>query len=106
MKNLYDGITILDGKGEATIELPAWFMALNSDIRYQLTCIGDYAPVYIAREMQDNSFTIAGGRPEMKVSWQVTGIRQDTWARENRFKVEEDKQPEDQHDTSPPSGQI
>ncbi|GHO90353.1 hypothetical protein KSF_004010 [Reticulibacter mediterranei] len=91
MKNIYDGIAILDGKGEATIEMPAWFMALNSDIRYQLTCIGDYAPVYIAREMQDNNFTIAGGRPEMKVSWQVTGIRQDTWARENRFKVEEDK---------------
>jgi hypothetical protein len=27
----------------------------------------------------------------MKVSWQVTGIRQDAWANKNRIKVEEDK---------------
>jgi hypothetical protein len=27
----------------------------------------------------------------MKVSWQVTGIRQDPWANVNRIQVEEDK---------------
>jgi len=96
MKNIYDGVAVLDANGEATVELPAWFAALNRDVRYQLTCIGDYAPIYIARKMQDNCFTIAGGKPEMEVSWQVTGIRQDAWACVNRLCTEEEKPPAEQ----------
>lgn len=91
MKNLYDGIIELDINGEAVIELPEWFAALNGEFRYQLTCIGGYASVYIAEEIQGNRFKIAGGRPELKVSWQVTGIRQDAWAIAHRVPVEEDK---------------
>ena len=34
---------------------------------------------------------IAGGKPGMKVSWQVTGIRKDAWARANPLNVEADK---------------
>src|SRR5262245_36845265 len=91
MKNIYDGIAVLDGAGEAEVELPNWFDALNADLRYPLTCIGGYAPVYIAQEVRDNCFKIAGGTPGMKVSWQVTGIRQDAWANANRLPVEEVK---------------
>jgi len=80
MKNIYDGIAVLDTKGEADVELPSSFGTLNSDLRYQLTCIGAYAPVYIDREIIGNRFRIGGGAPGMKVSWQVTGIRQDPWA--------------------------
>ena len=40
MKNVYDGIVVLDRKGKAEIELPDWFGALNKDFRYQLTPIG------------------------------------------------------------------
>src|SRR5215213_1885570 len=40
MKNVYDGVVMLDGNGEAEIELPDWFGALNKDFRYQLTAIG------------------------------------------------------------------
>jgi hypothetical protein len=40
MKNIYDGVVALDDKGEAEIELPDWFGALNKDFRYQLTAIG------------------------------------------------------------------
>jgi hypothetical protein len=39
MKNVYDGLVVLDDKGEAKIELPDWFGALNKDFRYQLTAI-------------------------------------------------------------------
>jgi len=81
MKNVYDGIAVLDGDGRATVQLPAYFQALNRDYRYQLTCIGGYAPVYIGQEISDNAFVIAGGSPGMKVSWQVTGIRQDDYAK-------------------------
>lgn len=91
MMNIYNGITVLDSKGEAAIVLPTWFSALNRDFRYQLTCVGGYAPVFISREVENNSFQIAGGKPGLKISWQVTGIRQDAWANANRVPVEEAK---------------
>lgn len=91
MKNIYDGVVVLDANGEGIVELPAWFEHLNTDFRYQLTCIGGYAPVYIAQEVQGNRFKIAGGTPNIRVSWQVTGIRQDAWANAHRIQVEEEK---------------
>lgn len=95
MKNIYDGIAVLDNNGEAIVNLPDWFEALNKDFRYQLTCIGGFAPVYIAEEISDNRFKIAGGKPGMKVSWMVTGIRHDAYANKNRIPVEAMKAPED-----------
>lgn len=92
MMNIYNGNIVLDTKGEALVELPEWFTALNKEFRYQLTCIGGYAPVYIAEEITDNKFKIAGGKPNLKISWQVTGIRQDPFAEEYRIPVEKDKQ--------------
>jgi len=91
MMNVYNGNVILDARGEATIELPSYFEALNKDFRYQLTCIGGFAPVYVSQEISDNQFTIAGGELGMKVSWQVTGIRKDPWAEANRIQAEIDK---------------
>jgi hypothetical protein len=92
MKNVYDGVTKLDGNGEAIIEMPDWFSALNRDFRYLLTPIGSAAPgLFIAEELANDRFKIAGGAPGMKVSWQVTGIRQDAWANKNRIPVEEVK---------------
>ena len=92
MKNIYDGVVTLDATGTAIVELPDWFEALNKDFRYQLTAIGAPAPgLYIAQEVKDNRFAIAGGAPNMKVSWQVTGIRHDPYAEQYRIPVEQDK---------------
>jgi hypothetical protein len=91
MMNVYNGNILLDANGEAWVELPEWFEALNRDFRYQLTSIGGFAPLYIAEKVQNNRFKIAGGQPGLEVSWQVTGIRQDAWANANRIPVEEDK---------------
>jgi hypothetical protein len=92
MKNIYDGVVVLDANGEAVVTLPDWFEALNRDFRYQLTAIGAAAPnLHIAQEVADGQFGIAGGQPGQKVSWQVTGIRQDPWAEANRIPVEEPK---------------
>jgi hypothetical protein len=72
--------------------VPAWFDALNKDFRYQLTAIGRPGPdLHVAEEIKGNQFKIAGGKPGMKVSWQVTGVRQDAYANANRVPVEEDK---------------
>ena len=92
MMNVYNGNVVLDENGEASVELPGYFEALNRDFRYQLTAIGAPAPnLYIAREISDNRFKIAGGKAGMKVSWQVTGIRQDRYAQAHRIVVEQDK---------------
>ena len=91
MKNIYDGVAVLDKHGEAVVTLPDWVETLNRDFRYQLTCVGGYAPVYIAAEVSHNTFKIGGGKQGLKVSWQITGIRQDAWANDNRIPVEEDK---------------
>ncbi|NQT26266.1 hypothetical protein HQ585_12990 [candidate division KSB1 bacterium] len=92
MMNIYNGNVILNRNGEAIVELPEYFEALNMDFRYQLTSIGGSGPnLYIAEEMLGNQFKIAGGLPDLKVSWQVTGIRQDAFANANRIKVELEK---------------
>ena len=91
MMNIYNGNAVLDYRGEVVVELPAWFEALNQEFRYQLTCIGGFAPVYIAEEISGNRFKIAGGTPGMKVSWLVTGIRHDAFANAHRVQVEEEK---------------
>lgn len=91
MKNIYDGVVVLDANGQAEITLPEWFGALNKDYRYQLTCIGGFAQVYISKEVANNRFSIAGGTPGLKVSWQLTGIRKDPYAEKNRVQVEENK---------------
>ena len=98
LKNLYDGMATLDGKGEAVIELPDWFRALNKDLRYQLTAIGAPGPnLHIAEEISEantnykSHFKIAGGTSGMKVSWQVTGVRNDPYSKANPIQIEEDK---------------
>jgi hypothetical protein len=74
------------------------------EFRYQLTCIGGYAPIFIAEEIAGNEFKIAGGTTGLKVSWQVTGIRHDPYANENRIQVEEDKPSRERGRYSYPGG--
>ena len=92
MKNIYDGTVTLDQNGEAIVPMPDYFAALNQDFRYQLTAIGAPGPnLFVSKKMKDNRFKIAGGKPGMEVSWQVTGIRHDAYARDHRIAVEENK---------------
>jgi hypothetical protein len=92
MKSVHDGVVTLDGRGEARVELPGWFEAVNRDFRYQLTCIGGFAPVYVAEKISEGRFMIAGGQPGMEVSWQVTGIRSDAFAETYGLTVEQEKE--------------
>ena len=45
----------------------------------------------MAEEISGNTFRVAGSEAGMKVSWQVTDIRQDPWANANFIAVEQDK---------------
>jgi hypothetical protein len=92
LKTFYDGIATLNRRGRARIRLPRWFGALNGTLRYQLTPLGGPAPeLHVAAEVKDNVFEIAGGRPGLRVCWQVTGVRQDAWAKANPLEVETPK---------------
>ena len=82
MKTIYDGVAEIGADGSAWVDLPEYFEALNGGFRYQLTAIGAPAPtLYIAAEISGNRFQIAGGAPGVRVSWQVTGIRHDPYAK-------------------------
>ncbi len=95
MMNIYNGNIITDGNGEATVELPKWFKALNKDFRYQLTVIGEFAQAIISQKIINNNFKIKTDKPNVEVSWQITGIRHDPFANSNRIPVEEMKSAEE-----------
>jgi trimeric autotransporter adhesin len=89
MMNIYNGNVVTDEKGFATVEMPEWFEALNGDFRYQLTTVGQFAQAMVAAEIQNGKFTIQTDKPNVKVSWQVTGVRHDAWANAHRIPTEE-----------------
>jgi hypothetical protein len=91
MMNIYNGNVTTDAQGDVVVELPEWFETLNRDFRYQLTVIGQFAQAIVSTEIADGRFSIKTDKPNVKVSWQVTGIRQDAWANAHRIPLEEAK---------------
>lgn len=91
-QNAYNGVVTLDGEGRAWVELPDYFAEINTDFRYQLTAIGAPAPgLYVASEIIDNRFEIAGGGAGQRVSWEVKARRNDAFVRAYGAPVEMQK---------------
>lgn len=87
MMNVYNGNIVTDANGNATVQLPDYFLSLNKEFRYQLTALGTFAQAIIAEEVSaGNQFKIKTDKPNVKISWQVTGIRQDPYANAHRIK--------------------
>jgi hypothetical protein len=96
MLSVYGGTVTLDGRGRATVRLPRYDQALNSDHRIQLTAVGTAAPgLHVAQKVRQGRFVIAGGVPGMEVFWQVSGIRSDPFARRDPLRVEARKSRQD-----------
>jgi hypothetical protein len=95
MMNIYNGNATTDASGSAVVTLPEWFETLNRDFRYQLTVMGQFAQAIVASKVANHQFTIKTDKPNVEVSWQVTGIRQDAWANVHRIQVEVAKAPAD-----------
>jgi hypothetical protein len=91
MMNIYNGNVVTDANGDAIVPLPDWFETLNRDFRYQLTVVGQFAQAIVASKVGNHQFRIKTDKPNVEVSWQVTGIRQDAWANVHRIPVEEEK---------------
>lgn len=85
MMNVYSGNITTDSKGFATVNLPEYFEAANKDFRYQLTAIGSFTQVIIKEKISNNTFVIQTKTPNVEVSWQVTGVRNDNYANANRI---------------------
>jgi hypothetical protein len=93
MMNIYNGNIITDANGLAEVALPSYFQSLNVDFRYQLTVIGpDFAQAVVSRKIEGNTFSIKTDKPNTEVSWQVTGVRNDAWAKANRVVPEKPKE--------------
>ena len=91
MVNIYSGNVVTDELGIATVQLPAWFESLNGDLRYQLTVVGRKAQAWISQEVSSGKFQIASDATHVKVSWQITGVRQDAYAKAHPLIVEKEK---------------
>jgi hypothetical protein len=91
MMNIYTGNVTTDASGIATIPLPTWFETLNRDFRYQLTVIGQFAQAIIAHKIENHQFEIRTNVPNVEVSWQVTAVRHDAFAKAHPLVVEEEK---------------
>jgi hypothetical protein len=90
--NAYSGVAALDARGEAWIELPDYFDAINRDPRYTLTPIGAPMPnLHVAVEVQGNRFKIAGGAPGKRVSWRIEAVRNDPYVQRRGFQAEREK---------------
>lgn len=94
MMNVYNGNITTGNNGEATVQMPSYFSALNKDFRYQLTVIGTFSQAIVLEEIEGNSFKIKTDQPNVKVSWQVTGVRNDEFAKARRMQVEVEKEEE------------
>jgi predicted lipoprotein with Yx(FWY)xxD motif len=95
MMNIYNGNIVTDASGKATVKLPDYFEALNMEFRYQLTVIGSFSQAIVNKEVTNNQFEIATNQPNVKVSWQVTGVRHDAYANKNRIPNEVEKAAQD-----------
>jgi hypothetical protein len=95
MMTMYNGNVVTDDAGYATIELPSYFEALNVDYKYQLTVIDSdpdsWTLAKVTQEIANNAFTIRTSNPNTKVSWQVSGVRNDAFAQKFRIVPEQDK---------------
>jgi hypothetical protein len=90
--NQYSGNITTDSKGNATVTLPKYFEVLNKDFRYQLTVMGSFAQAIIKKEVSNNQFVIKSNRPNVKVSWQITGVRNDRNMQYAPFVAETEKE--------------
>jgi hypothetical protein len=91
MINIYTGNVTTDSQGDAQVRLPDWFEAVNTDLRYQLTVIGQFAQAIVSSRVSNHQFGIKTDKPNVDVSWQIAGVRQDAFAKAHPLVVEQEK---------------
>jgi hypothetical protein len=87
MTVVYTGNVRTGRDGRATVRLPAYATAVGGDWRYQLTPIGRFGQAIVEHEVRDGRFVIRTENAGTKVSWSVTGLRRDAFARTHPFRA-------------------
>lgn len=85
MMNVYNGNAITDANGLVTVQLPDYVESANKDFRYQLTAMGQFAQCIVKEKVNGNKFIIQTDKPNVEVSWMITGIRNDAYSNMNRI---------------------
>jgi hypothetical protein len=68
----YHGEVWTDGRGYATVRLPAEAGPLEPPLEYELRDLEPPSSARVTAELKDGRFTIATEQPHVKVAWRVS----------------------------------
>jgi hypothetical protein len=71
----YHGEVWTDGRGFATVQLPAEAGSLLPPVGYELRDLDPPSSARITAELKNGRFTIATDQPHVKVAWRISGHR-------------------------------
>jgi hypothetical protein len=71
----YHGEVWTDGRGFATVRLPADAAPLEPPLAYELRDLEPPSTARVTAELADGRFTIQTDQPHVKVGWRVSGRR-------------------------------
>jgi hypothetical protein len=71
----YRGEVWTDGRGYATVRLPAEAGSLDPPVEYELRDLDPPTSARVTAELDNGRFTIATEKPHVKVAWRLTGRR-------------------------------
>ena len=71
----YYGEVWTDGRGYATVRLPADAGALEPPLAYELQDLDPQSRARVTAELADGRFTIETDEPHVKVAWRISGRR-------------------------------
>jgi len=74
----YHGEVWTDGRGFATVRLPADAKALQPPLEYELRDLDPASTARVTAELEDGHFTIATHQPHVKVAWRISR-RKEEW---------------------------
>jgi len=83
--NQYSGNIVTNENGVAVVFLPDYIEKINTDFRYQLTVIGEFAQAIISKKISNNQFEIKTDKPFIEVSWLINAKRNDEYMKINPF---------------------
>ena len=69
----YHGEVWTDGRGYATVRLPAEAAPLAPPLEYELRDLEPTSSARVTAELERGRFTIATDQPHVKVAWRISG---------------------------------
>ena len=68
----YHGEIWTDGRGFATVRLPAEAVSLDPPLEYELRDLDPPSSARVTSELENGRFTIATAQPHVKVAWRIS----------------------------------